>query len=167
MVSENVDRSREGRFSELLSFGSSLQGLARFGVLVCATITLSVAAWWLFNDALPGQDVWASLNSRQTYMERTFPADELIGSGRVSEDARLWMPPEARYRIVVGSQYEDNPWGWAAPNFLAGFLFPRKPVETGYARWIICLGCDVSALGEGFEQLSDGGNGVLFGRMSR
>ena len=153
--------------SEVASFGESVAGIARLGALLCAAVTLAVGIWRLFDDALPGQDVWASLNSRQTYMERTFPSDEFIGSGRVIEDARLWMPGDARYRVVVGPQYENTPWGWAAPNFLAGFLFPRRQAESGSTPWVFCLGCDVSALGEGFERLSDGGNGVVFGRVAR
>jgi hypothetical protein len=152
---------------EVASFGESLVGIARLGVVLCAALTLVVGVWWLFNDALPGQDHWASLNSSQSYMERTFPSDEFIGSGHVAEDARLWMPRDARYRVLVGQKYENSPWGWAAPNFLAGFLFPRKQAESGSASWVFCLGCDVSALGEGFERLSDGGNGVVFGRVTR
>jgi len=153
--------------NEVASFGESVAGIARLGAALCAGVTLLVGVWWLFDDALPGQDVWASLNSGQTYMERTFPPDEFIGSGRVAEDARLWMPRDARYRVVVGSQYENTPWGWAAPNFLEGFLFPHKQAESGPTTWVFCLGCDVAALGEGFERLSDGGNGVVFGRVAR
>lgn len=151
--------------NEVASFGESVAGLGRLGAVLCAAVTLFVGLWWLFDDALPGMDVWASLNSRQTYLERTFPPDEFIGSGHVAEDARLWMPADAHYRVVVGPEKENTPWGWAAPNFLAGFLFPRRRDESDASPWIFCLGCDVSALGERFEPLSDGGNGVIFGRI--
>lgn len=149
---------------ELAAFGASPQGLARLGALVCAALTLAVGLRWLFHDALPGQNYWASLNSSQSYAARTFPSDEFIGSGRVAEDARLWMPRDAAYRIVVGAKYGNTPWGWAAPNFLAGFLFPRHRDDSAASRWVFCLGCDVSALGGHFAVLSDGGNGVVFGR---
>ena len=76
--------------------------LARIGVVVCVVVTLAVCLRWMFRDALPGQDHWASLNSSQNYNERTFPSDEFIGSGRVAEDGRLWMPRSATYRVVVG-----------------------------------------------------------------
>jgi hypothetical protein len=148
---------------DVTSVGSG-RGLARIGVAVCVVLTLAVTLRWFFHDALPGQDHWASLNSDQTYAERTFPSDEFIGSGRVAEDARLWMPRGASYRILVGSKFENTPWGWAAPNFLTGFLFPRKR-DDATAKWILCLGCDAGALGRTFHVLSDGGNGVVFGRL--
>lgn len=135
------------------------QLVARVGVAFCAVITLAVCLRWLFHDALPGQDHWASLNSSQTYAQRTFPSDELIGSGHVAEDARLWMRGDATYRIVIGSKHENTAWGFAAPHFLEGFLFPRRRVGAE-APWLVCLGCDTSQL----HVLSDGGNGVLFGR---
>jgi hypothetical protein len=133
--------------------------LARVAVVFCVVLTLAVCVRWLFHDALPGQDHWATLNSSQSYSERTFPPDEFIGSGRVAEDARLWMPRDAEYEIVVGEQYANSPWSWAAPHFLEGFLFPRKRVRSEDARWVFCLGCDVD-----LRVLSDGGNGVVFGR---
>ena len=145
------------------SLGSP-RGLARIGVVICVVLTLAVTLRWFFHDALPGQDHWASLNSNETYAERTFPSDEFIGSGHVAEDARLWMPRSASYRVVVGSKVQGSPWDWAAPNFLAGFLFPRKR-DDAHAQWVICLGCDVSSLGSGFKPLSDAGNGVVFGRL--
>jgi len=148
---------------DVASLGSA-RNLARIGVIACVVLTLAVTLRWLFHDALPGQDHWASLNSSQTYAERTFPPDEFIGSGHVAEDARLWMPRSATYRVLVGSKYQNTPWGWAAPNFLAGFLFPRKRDDVK-AQWVLCLGCDVSSLGSGFQVLSDGGNGVVFGRI--
>jgi len=135
------------------------QLVARAGVAFCVVLTLAVSLRWLFHDALPGQDHWASLNSGQTYAQRTFPSDEFIGSGHVAEDARLWMPRDATYRIVVGSKDENSAWGFAAPHFLEGFLFPRHRVDAE-APWELCLGCDASQL----EVLSDGGSGVLFGR---
>jgi hypothetical protein len=135
------------------------QLVARVGVVFCVAVTLGVCLRWLFHDALPGQDHWATLNSSQTYAERTFPPDEFIGSGHVDEDGRLWMPRDATYTVVVGEKYQNTAWGFAAPHFLEGFLFPRRRVD-GAAPWVICLGCG----SRGVRVLSDGGNGVLFGR---
>ena len=144
---------------DLASLGSS-RGLARVGVVACVVLTLAVCLRWLFHDALPGQNHWATLNSTQTYAQRTFPSDEFIGSGHVAEDGRLWMPTDASYRIVVGSKYENSPWGWAAPHFLEGFLFPRKRDDTA-GQWVFCLGCESPQM----NVLSDGGNGVRFGKV--
>jgi hypothetical protein len=151
------------RSVDFTSFGSP-RSLARIGVVVCVFLTLAVTIRWLFHDALPGQNHWASLNASQTYAERTFPSDEFIGSGHVAEDARLWMPRNATYRVFVGEKYQNTPWGWAAPNFLAGFLLPRVRDDSN-GRWVICLGCDSDALGKRFHVLSNGGNGVVFGRF--
>ena len=151
------------RSVDFTSFGSA-RSLARIGVTVCVVLTVAVTLRWFFHDALPGQDHWASLNSSQTYAERTFPSDEFIGSGRVADDARLWMPRDETYRVLVGPKYENSPWDWAAPNFYAGFLLPRQRDDVA-AKWVLCLGCDVGALGKSFHVLSDGGNGVVFGRL--
>jgi len=140
------------------------QLLARVGVVFCVVVTLAVCLRWLFHDALPGQDHWASLNAGQTYAERTFPPDEFIGSGRVAEDGRLWMPKNASYRVVVGAKYENTAWGFAAPHFLEGFLFPRRRVDGGSSDWLFCLGCDAGSLH--IHVLSRGGNGVVFGKAS-
>jgi hypothetical protein len=153
--------------AELAALAEGRRGLARLGAAACAALTLVVGANRLFTEALPGQDHWASLNSSLGYTERTFPPDEFIGSATVAEDARLWMPRTARYRLLVGEKYvsENSAWSWAAPHFLAGFLLPREQTDSASAPWIVCIGCDRSALGPSFETLSDGGNGVLFGRI--
>jgi hypothetical protein len=135
------------------------QLLARVGVVFCVILTLAVCVRWLFHDALPGQDHWATLNSSQTYNERTFPPDQFIGSGKVAEDGRLWMPADASYAVVLGEKVQNTAWGFAAPHFLEGFLFPRHRVDSG-APWVFCLGCESPPP----QVLSDGGNGVVFGR---
>jgi hypothetical protein len=132
--------------------------LARVGVAFCVVVTLAVCARWLFHDALPGQDHWATLNASLNYNERTFPSDEFIGSGRVAEEARRRMPPDATYTVAVGDAKQNTAWGFAAPHFLEGFLFPRQRVESN-ARWEFCLGCDAPPA----NVLADGGNGVTFG----
>jgi hypothetical protein len=114
---------------------------------------------WLFHDALPGQDHWATLNSSETYAQRTFPPDDFIGSGRVADAARRRMPLDATYTVVVGEAKQNTAWGFAAPHFLEGFLFPRMRVDSG-AKWEFCLGCDSPPT----EVLSYGGDGVTFGR---
>ena len=129
-------------------------------------LTLAVATHRLFDEALPGQDHWASLNSSLGYMQRTFPSDEFIGSGLVAENARLWMPRDARYRVLVGEKYiaSKSPWSYAAPTFFAQFLLPRKRVDAANVGWVVCIGCDRRGLGS-FHVLADGGNGVVFGRV--
>jgi hypothetical protein len=149
----------------LQAMSESRSGLAALGAIICVALTLVVSFWWLVRDALPGQQHWATQNAESSYTQRTFPRDDLIGSSHVAEDARLWMPRTASYRIVVGESKRYSPWSWAAPNFLAGFLLPRTRNDAPDTGWIICLGCERSTLGPHFEALSDGHNGVVFGRV--
>jgi hypothetical protein len=104
----------------------SRAGLAALGAIACVGLALVVSVQRLFNDALPGQQGWSTRNSGRTYAQRTFPGDDLIGSAQVAEDARLWLPPKSSYRIAIGEAKRYTPWAWAAPNFFAGFLLPRK-----------------------------------------
>lgn len=134
------------------------QLLARVGVAFCVVLTLAVCMRWLFHDALPGQDHWATLNAGETYAQRMFPSDDFIGSGRVSEEARRRMPTHATYMVVVGEAKQNTAWGFAAPHFLEGFLFPRRRLDSG-AEWEFCLACDSPPA----QVVSDGGNGVTFG----
>jgi hypothetical protein len=69
------------------------------------------------------------------------------------------MPSQATYTVVVGEKAQNTAWGFAAPHFLEGFLFPRRRVDAD-APWELCLGCDTPPA----HVLSDGGNGVTFGR---
>jgi len=116
-------------------------------------------------DALDGSAFWADRNSSLDYAARSVPYAEAVGSQKVAEDARLWMPEDATYRIVNAPDLQ-GPLEWAAPDFLAAFLLPRRQTD-GKTPWIFCFHCDPSTLGGDFEVLSDGGDGVLFGRLEQ
>jgi len=136
----------------------------RFGVVLCVGLAVVVTASRYFSDALEGSDFWADRHSALDYMARSVPIETAVGSTKVVEDARLWMPEDARYRIVAAPDLQ-GPLQWAAPDFLAGFLLPRRQTESEDAPWAFCYLCDPAELGDRFEVLSDGGNGVLFGRV--
>ena len=133
--------------------------------MICVALALVVVAGRYFTDALDGSDFWADRHSSLDYATRSVPPETAVGSRQVVEDARLWMQEEARYRIVAAPDLE-GPLQWAAPDFLAGFLLPRRQTESEDAPWVFCYLCEPAELGDRFEVLSDGGNGVLFGRMS-
>jgi len=82
----------------------------------------------------------------------------------VIEDARLWMPRDAEYGIVLGPRW-DNLDGQVAADFLKYFLLPRRETSAESAPWVFCYGCDVAGLGVGFEILSRGRDGIVFGQM--
>jgi len=144
------------------SFGAWPYGVIRLGVVLCVGLAV-VIALSTYSEALDGNDFWADRNSALDYTARSVPFSEGVGSPKVAEDARLWMPEDASYRIVTHLQ---GPLEWSAPGFLAGFLLPRRQTASDDTPWVFCYQCDTSAL-QGFVMLSDGGNGVLFGRTSR
>ena len=141
----------------------SRRRVIRLGVVACVVVAV-VAGATKFDDTLGVYDLRADQNSSFDYAERTYPSENALGSARVVEDARLWMPRNATYRVVVGPNPRTKEWRFAR-YFLLGFLFPRRQTESKSASWVFCYGCDASTLGERFRVLSDGGNGVLFGRM--
>jgi len=143
------------------SFGDWPFGVMRLGVVLCIGLAVTFAAT-AYSDALEASDSWADRNSSLGYASRSVPFEAAVGSQKVVEDARLWMPEDATYRIVTAPDLE-GPLQWAAPDFLAGFLLPRRQTESEDTAWVFCFQCDTSALGERFDVLSDGGNGVLFG----
>jgi len=137
--------------------------VVRLGVVICVVVATIVAVT-AFPDALDGSARWADRNSALDYRSRSVPYQEAVGSQQVVEDARLWMPEDATYRIVNAPDLQ-GPLQWAAPDFLAGFLLPRRQTESTDTPWVFCFSCDVSALGEDFEVLSDDDSGVIFGRI--
>jgi hypothetical protein len=106
-------------------------------------------------------DVRADENASYTYAERTYLNDNAVGSPTVVEDARLWMPRDAAYRVVIGPRPRTSEWQ-SAHFRLLGLLFPRRQTDSKAARWVLCYGCDPTTHGRGFRVLSDGNNGVLF-----
>jgi len=160
----NDTSSSERIRSVVASFGEWPSGVIRFGVVLCVGLALAVVIAGAYRDALEGSDFWADRHSGSDYATRSVPNETAIGSKQVAEDARLWMPEDATYRIVASPDLE-GPLEWAAPDFLAGFLLPRRQTDSEDAEWVFCYLCDTAELGDQFETLSDGGNGVLFGRM--
>ena len=82
-----------------------------------------------------------TLNASLTYRDRTYlPGQGLAGDWRVLEDARLWMPREATYRVVeepgVGQETQRY-----ARFFLLGLLLPRRQVDSAKAEYAFCYGC--------------------------
>lgn len=151
--------------AHIASFGEWPQGVVRLGVVICVALSAAIVPAALI-DALRGNDSWADRYASLGYTERSVPSDEAVGSHKVAEDARLWMPEDASYRIVSAPDL-SGPLEWAAPDFLANFLLPRRQTDSHDAEWIFCYRCDTTELGDGFETLSDGGDGILFGRMKR
>jgi len=138
--------------------------LVRLGVVACVAASAYIGASRL-DDTIAVFDFRADLNASLTYRDRTYlPGDGLAGDWRVLEDARLWMPRDATYRVVVrpGTGIETRRY---ARFFLLGLLLPRRQVESQDAEYAFCYSCTPRSLGPRFHVLSRGADGFLFGRL--
>jgi hypothetical protein len=144
---------------------SVLRLAARVGVVACVAAGGLLGAGKL-DDALAVFDFQADANVAATFNERTYPElAGLSGGGRVMEDARLWMPEDATYRVVDGPLTGETPPG-SLRTYLTVLLMPRRQTQLESVPWAFCYGCTSSTLGPEYEVLSDSGNGFLFARRS-
>ena len=137
--------------------------VTRVGVVACVAVAAYAGAARL-DDTVAVFDFRADLNASLTYRDRTYlPVDGLAGDWRVLEDARLWMPSDATYRVVEtpGTALETRRY---ARFFLLGLLLPRRQVDSAKAEYAFCYRCTAATLGERFQVLSRSSD-VLFGRF--
>lgn len=130
--------------------------------MLCAVV-VAVSALARLDETLGLFDYRADRNAGLTYLDREYGDRGWAPDRRVIEDARLWMPQDATYRIVLGPEW-DNLDGTVAADFLRYFLLPRRDTESGSTHWVFCYACDLSEEG-GFEVLSTGRDGIRFGRV--
>jgi hypothetical protein len=137
----------------------------RVGVVVCVAAAAYIGAARL-DDTIAVFDFRADLNASLSYRDRTYlPGRGLAGSWRVLEDARLWMPRDASYRVVEGPRVGLETHRYAR-FFLLGLLLPRRQTSSESAPFVLCYGCTRSTLGPHFHVLSGSGHELLFGRWS-
>jgi hypothetical protein len=141
-----------------------LQTAIRAGVVACVGVLCFLGAGRL-DDAVAIFDFRADLNAQTTFRDRTYPESAWVaGSAQVMEDARLWMPEDAKYRVVRGPDFSLLQSSGYGQFFLLGLLLPRTQIESDSAPWLFCYGCTASSVGRRYEVLSDSGNGFLFAR---
>jgi hypothetical protein len=139
-----------------------LSRLGPAGLGVLAVVAAAVLASVSRLDNTFGVVDWrADQNASRGYLERIYGVSaDRIGSRRVVEDARLWMPTDAKYRILVSPNTRLSHLAiGVATDFLRFFLLPR--LESDDAPWIFCFDCNVAKLRDGFRQLSED-NGLSF-----
>jgi hypothetical protein len=142
---------------------SAVQRAVRIGVVACVSAACLLSAGRL-DDAVAVFDYRADLNAAATFNERTYPEIEFLPEGaKVMEDARLWMPEDARYRVVNGPKGSADRAS-SLRTFLLVLLMPRGQTQVESAPWAFCYGCSPSTLGPGYEVLSDSRHGFLFAR---
>jgi hypothetical protein len=133
----------------------------RIGVVICVGAACLLGAGRLDN-AIAVFDFQADANYEATHIERTYPQIEwLPDGGRVMEDARLWMPAGAAYRVRHGPAAKAAK---SLEDFLFVLLRPRRQTTSPSAPWVFCNGCTRPLLGPEYEVLSDSGRGFLFAR---
>ena len=135
----------------------------RAGVILCVGAA-ALAGVIKLDDTLGVYDSAADRNASIGYRERAHPQPVVAGSGKVLEDARLWMPEDAAYRVVRGRRYAETGYSYWAQYFLNGFLLPRRQTTSEEARWVFCFGCGAATLGR-LRVLSDEGDGLVFGKV--
>lgn len=137
--------------------------VVRLVVVACVGVACLVAAGKL-DDTVGVFDFRADLNAAATFRDREYPESEWVaGSAQVIDDARLWMPEDARYRVVNGPRFSLEQSSGYGRYFLLTVLLPREQVESESAPWVFCYGCDAGTLGPGYQVLS-AENGLLFAR---
>ena len=141
----------------------ALRIAVRVGVVICVAGACLVGVGRLDN-AVAVFDFQADANVAATFSERAYPdIAELEGEAKVMEDARLWMPEDATYRVVAGPR-SGRVIAAALPTFLVVLLMPRSQTQDDSAPWVFCHSCTRSTLGPEYEVLSDSGHGLLFAR---
>jgi hypothetical protein len=137
----------------------------RVGVVLCVAVATGTAALRL-DDALGIFDLRADINSSLTYSGRTHTHPEWSPApGRVLETARLWMPRDARYRVVYGPGFDASRTGDFSHQLLYDFLLPRRPTASRAARWVFCYGCDPRVLAD-LDVIAEVPGGPVFGRSA-
>ena len=146
---------------------SSLQLGVRVGVVACTAAACLIGAARL-DDAVAVFDFYADANDAATFSDRTYPGIEWMpGGSAVMDDARLWMPEAASYRVVHGPGEAAARRTRSLRHFLLALFLPRRQTEHEAARWVFCYDCAPFVLGPRYEVLSDTGQGFLFARRTR
>lgn len=142
---------------------SALQIAIRGGVVACV-VGAGLLGVTKLDNALAVFDFQADANVAATFNDRTYPElDGLPGAARVLEDARLWMPEDASYRIVDGPTAVEKT-AVSLRTYLDVLLMPRERTQVESVPWSFCYGCGRATLGPDYEVLSDSGEGLLFAR---
>lgn len=153
----NVRIARGLRPSELLEWPL---GIARLGVILCVAVAL-VLGLVFFVRAVDRLGDDAQRNAALNFDDREFAGgNSLVVDKRALYEARALIPEDGTYRVVTGPRVEGateltEPY---IDQFARSFLMPRRPAAD--APWVLCYGCERSALGDSAEVVWDNGAGI-------
>ena len=136
------------------------QRFVRLGVVCCVSVAvgLGFAYWFRAVDRL--QET-ASTNAAMNFDDREFGGgNSFVADKRALYQARALIPEDSKYRVLMGAEVEGATEFTALSirEFARYFLMPRRPAAD--ARWVICHGCDRSALGDSVDVEWDNGGGI-------
>ena len=147
-------RASLGRIDPLIDWP---QGFVRFGVAASVAIVVGLGFAY-FASAVDRLDDDAGRNAAANYDDRSFGGGNALGVNQEAlNQARSWIPENDRYRLLVG------PHGDVLGAYARYFLMPRRPDPD--ARWVLCYGCNVSALGDDFHIVWQNEAGIALGRL--
>lgn len=121
-------------------------------------LALGVVYWFRAVDRLGDT---ATTNAGLNYDDREFAGgNSLVVDKGALYEARSLIPDDGRYRVLTGSRVTGatdltEPY---IDQFARYFLMPRRPDPD--APWIICYGCDLSALTGMPEVVWNNGAGI-------
>jgi hypothetical protein len=126
--------------------------------------------------AIVGLDYWTKAltsfqQSARDNSALSFSDREVAGGNGIVVDqqavynARALIPRTETYRVITGDDLQNaTP---LTPSFVDGwyryFLMPRR--TSAAAKWIICYGCDTTALGTGYDIRWRDENRISIGRL--
>ncbi len=103
--------------------------IARLGVVACVGVACLVGAGRL-DDAVAIFDFRADASAAASFRERTYPEHPWVaGSAKVLDDARLWIPEDAEYRVVEGRELAISESSGYGRHFLRTLLLPRVQTD--------------------------------------
>lgn len=133
----------------------------RLGVVGCVTVAIVFGAVYLVRavDRLSSD---ASRNASLNFDDREFGGgNSLVVDKRALYEMSALVPERGSYRIVPGPNVKDatDLTEQYIDQYARYFLMPRRP--SSEAPWILCYGCDPTALGEQAQVVWDNGGGIL------
>lgn len=142
------------------------RGIARLGVVLCIALASGYGVVYYVKAI---DRLWddAARNAAANFDDREFAGgNALVVDKAALYEARALIPEDETYRVVAGPRVKGateltEPY---IDQYARSFLMPRRPSVA--ARWVLCYGCDVASLGDGFEVLWDNDAGILLGRSA-
>ena len=138
--------------------------VARLCVAYVVAVTLVVVAIE-FPQRISGLGDTARANASLSYADREIAGgNSVLADQLLAYEARSILPAGEPYRLAIGSKLTKQASLSTAslPGWLGYFLLPRR--EDDRARWVICYGCDTSALGGIYTAIWQDDLGISVGR---